>query len=1203
MKRIVSGMAASASGKTSSAGTVHWARASSLWLVALWGWLAVATAAAEVGDLTPSQQEMLQNLPAEQRDDVLQRMQERERDDDDDEAVDRYELEETDRVDPEEMRERYAEPSAIEQRLQRRLGAARDAEEAHRFDIEQDLYQFGYDLFSGEASFPAAANIPVPARYTIGPGDVLEVNFYGQQTGSHTLGVNAEGQIHFPEVGPVSVAGKSFEEVRELIDETVDEHFVGVNVAVSIGELRAMQIFVTGDVFQPGSYTVSSLATLSNALLSSGGVRRIGSLRNVQLKRDGETVTTFDLYDLLLEGDISADVRLQDGDVVHVPSIGPTVAVGGEVTRPAIYELRHDLTAERLLEMAGGTTPEADAGYAEISRRTEDGYKTVAELDLREPEDLEKQLRDGDVLRVYEAPEMAESLVTLRGHARRPGSVEWREGLQVTDVVESVERDLMPNPDVDYAVIARESGPERSLETFSFDLGAALDDPDGEANVELKPRDQIFVFGTTEGDRAEALQPLINRLRAQSRHAEPPEIAAIRGHVRHPGFYPWEEGMRIDDLIRAGWDLQAEADYDYAILARQKGPDRRVEVETVDLGEALADPESDANRELTRGDQLFVFGLEEDRADTLEPLINRLLFQGRHNQPPPVAEVQGHVRYPGSYPLSEGMRVRDLITASLDIRSNTDLDYALVQRSGVERGTRSIRLRNILQDPDHEENFELRPGDRLLVFTDGTIEADDDEPEATESTEEGGDAGATSERPEISEDEVAAVAQEEGVSQEEAARMIAAEEGVDADPYADISEQDVVERAESEGISEEEAARQLMDERDQERQEAAADEEATAEAEEDEPVYDPTDEITSRRSLIDPLIEDLQRQARHGQPAAIVRVTGSVRVTGEYPLEQEMRVSDLIRAANGLEESAYALRGELTRYRVIDGEYREVGHHPINLADALAGDPDADLRLEPHDRLRIKQIPGWDQQYEVELAGEVRFPGTYSVRPGETMTELLERAGGLTERAYPRGAVFTRERLREQEAQRMERMTQRLQRDIATLRLREGEDLEGFQQLQELLVGIAEADAVGRLAIDLPAILAERRADVTLKDGDQLVIPDEPQEVTVMGEVQQPTSHLHQPGMTREDYIERSGGTTRLADANRAFVVHANGEVSGRSASRWFARAAPVEPGDTIIVPFNPDRMSALELVGDVSSIFYQLGVAVAAWDTVGVFD
>lgn len=1060
-------------------------------------------AVAQLSNLTSAQQNMLQNLTSEQRDEILQQVRERSDNQTDSDKSDNSK--DTRRADPQEVRERYIEVSSIERRLQRRLTTERDDVERPRVGIQQELDQFGYDLFSGENKLPQSAHIPVPSQYTIGPGDVLEVVFYGKRSGRHQLDVNGEGKIHFPELGPMNVAGKSFAEVRGLIDAKVDENFVGVRVSVGMGELRAMQIFVTGDVFDPGSYTVSSLATLSNALLSSGGVKRIGSLRNIQLKRGGKVYTEFDLYDLLLNGDISDDVRLQDGDVVHVPSIGPTVAIGGEVTRPAIYELKEDMTVGRLVEMAGGTTPAADPEDVEISRMTDDGVKTIARVNIDRQDQLNKKLKDGDVVRVYEAPEMAQSIVTLRGHVRRPGTKEWHPGMRLTDVIGSVERDLMPQPDLNYAIIAREIGSRREVKPIRVNLGKAINDPDSAHNIELQERDKIFVFGASrDAERAELVAPLVKRLRFQARHDNPAKVVTVKGNVRFPGDYPWYKGMQVSDLIEA----------------------------------------------------------------------------------------------------------------SLDVRSGTDMEYALVARPATKAGaksTRSVRLGKLLKDSGHEENIQLRPEDRLLVFTDQTVGEDSEDSEDgkdkedKESSEER-ESGRTSaeidfeesSNTDISSREITALAAREGISEQQAARRIANEQGAGADRYAHITRQRVERLAREEGISRSKAAEMLIAEADEEaKKEQQERQESNKEADERE---EDIAKRKSRRELIDPLIDELRSYARHGHEAPIATISGNVRVQGEYPLEANMRVSDLIRAANGLEESAYALRGELTRYRIVDGKSRQVGHQDINLKAALQGDESADILLEPYDRLHIKQIPGWNHQDEIQISGEVRFPGSYSVRPGEELTELIERAGGLTERAYPHGAVFTREHLREREEQRMQRMEQRLQRDIATIRLREGDSIEGFQQLQDLLTGISQADAIGRLSIDLPGILAGQAEDIRLQDGDRLHIPLEPQEVTVIGEVQQPTSHLHRSGMTREDYIYLSGGTTRLADASRAFVVHANGEVSGYGSTRWFSRASSVQPGDTIVVPFDPDRTTAMKVATDVSQIFYQLGVSVAAWNSVGAF-
>lgn len=217
------------------------------------------------------------------------------------------------------------------------------------------LEPFGYDLFRGvPTTFAPATDIPVPGDYVIGPGDTVNVQLFGNQNAEYVLVVSREGIVNFPEIGPISVAGMGFDALKNELTRRVSEQMIGVRASVTLGELRSIRVFILGDVEQAGSYTVSGLSTMTNALLLSGGVSDIGSLRRIELKRNGRTVSTLDLYDLLLSGDTRGDARLQPGDVIFVPAIGGTVAVDGDVKRPALYELRGSQTVADVIKLAGG---------------------------------------------------------------------------------------------------------------------------------------------------------------------------------------------------------------------------------------------------------------------------------------------------------------------------------------------------------------------------------------------------------------------------------------------------------------------------------------------------------------------------------------------------------------------------------------------------------------------------------------------------------------------------------------------------------------------------------------------------------------------------------------------------------------------------------------------------------------------------------
>ncbi|MEO0974102.1 MAG: polysaccharide biosynthesis/export family protein, partial [Pseudomonadota bacterium] len=263
------------------------------------------------------------------------------------------------------------------------------------------LELFGSDFFARADSLlfnPAA--VAVPGNYEIGPGDVLEVNLFGADGERMELTVDRDGRVALPQIGPVAVAGLSLDEVRNELRTRIGTQMIGVTTSVTIQRLRAIQVFVLGDVKQPGAYTVDSLTTVTNALLLGGGVRENGTLRRVQLKRDGRSVTTLDLYDLLLKGDTRNDQRLRNGDVVFVPSIGPVVGVEGEVNRAARYELRQAATVGDLLDLAGGLRADAQADAARLERILPSGGRTVVDVDLTSASGRAQALRNGDVLRV-----------------------------------------------------------------------------------------------------------------------------------------------------------------------------------------------------------------------------------------------------------------------------------------------------------------------------------------------------------------------------------------------------------------------------------------------------------------------------------------------------------------------------------------------------------------------------------------------------------------------------------------------------------------------------------------------------------------------------------------------------------------------------------------------------------------------------------
>ena len=342
-----------------------------------------------------------------------------------------------------------------------------------------DLDLFGHALFSSlPSTFAPIDKIPVSNDYLVGPGDVIDVLMWGRMDASYSLKIDTEGVINFPKLGPLVVAGLSYAEVKDLIKREA-EAITGVNVSVSMGRLRTIQVFVLGEVRQPGLQTVSSLATAVNALLTSGGPTELGSLRNVQLKRQGETIATLDLYDLLLRGDITGDSRLMSGDVIFVPQVGPLVAVSGNVKRPAVYEVNASRNLRTALDLAGGLAPRAYNQRIQIQRAAANQLEVIVDiLDKEIGKYKGVAIQDGDVIKVFSIMKELDNAVYLFGNVLRPGEYAYREGLHLQDIIPNIES-LALDTYFDYALIKRYNLKDMSTELLPFDLGKMLSSDSG----------------------------------------------------------------------------------------------------------------------------------------------------------------------------------------------------------------------------------------------------------------------------------------------------------------------------------------------------------------------------------------------------------------------------------------------------------------------------------------------------------------------------------------------------------------------------------------------------------------------------------------------------------------------------------------------------------------------------------------------------
>ncbi|MCX8847219.1 SLBB domain-containing protein [Vibrio parahaemolyticus] len=824
----------------------------------------------------------------------------------------------------------YQNPQVIDPRPE-----VSNANQTDKMDLAKDeeLKRFGLDLFAGSpTTFAPVSDVPVPTDYTVGAGDEIVIQLFGKENTTHRLRVNRAGIINFPSLGPVQVAGMTFSDVRDSLNQRVKEQMIGVRSDISLGEMRTMQVFVMGDAYKPGAYTVSALTTISQAIYYSGGFSESGALRNVQLKRNGQVIRKLDMYDLLLKGDARNDIRLLPGDVVFIGALGNTISIDGEVNRPAIYEIKPGETYKQAIQMAGGFTANAYSDKIEVKRYAAKGARDALTLNFSQSHDQQTKVKDGDAVNVLKKNEELTRYVQIEGDVRHPGFIEWKSGLRIADLFQSVDTSFNSTADVSYAVVVREINPQRDIEVYQVNLANAILSPTSKDNLKLNSRDRVLVF---------------NR-------------------------------FNNEDL------------------------------------DTLADQET------------------VTKAKTLEQ-----------------AQLQAQ---------QEQLKEQEVMSSSVAVSSATPLEKASKQPNIVFRGK------------------------------------------------------------EITKDDFEALKQ------------------------------------------------------------------------------------NTRRTLLAPVLLQLQQQSRLGLAPQIAEVFGEVKHPGRYPITPRMTISTLIEAAGGLTYNAFTINAELARTVINSKDERaSIDVERIDLRQAIQGSTADDAIIVGRDRLNILEKPNVKLQSTVTLQGEVRFPGTYTVRQGETLGELLERAGGLTEFAHPQGAIFTREALRLQEQKLLNQYAADMRAETAKKTFRADSNMGSvISDPDKTLKFVEEASrskALGRMVVQLNRILKdERSADFMLEDGDFLFVPTFRNTVSIMGEVQVPITYLLDNKLDVDDYLNKAGGAKKQADEDRIFVVRADGSVYKPTSGYWFGNNhEELKAGDTIVVPIDTDYRDALSTWTAATQILYQTGVAINA--------
>lgn len=502
--------------------------------------------------------------------------------------------------------------------------------------------RFGIDVFENGTRDPQLIPMDLPAGpdYVVGPGDGLAVDMWGGVSRRLYRTVDREGRVSLPEVGPVLVSGKSLADVQQNLQQVLRGQFRDISADVSLSRLRTIRIYVVGDVENPGAYDISSLSTPLNALFEAGGPTPRGSLRIVKHYRGNQLVQVVDLYDLLLHGVKSDIQRLDNGDTVLLPPIGPQVTVEGMVRRPAIYELKDEKDLGSVLDLAGGLLPTAALQHIEVQRTVAHEQQTMMSLNVPDGADSSDaahklasfEVHDGDRVRLFPIAPYNQNAIFLEGHVIRPGRYSYHPNMRVTDVISSY-KDLLPEPAGQYAEIIRLNAPDFHPSAEGFDLSEALSDP-SHAPL-LHPMDTIRVFSRFDFEN-------------------PPSVS-VWGDVRTPGTFRTAGQIHLSDAVHLAGGLSPDAQTEDAQVFRYL-PDGKLKIFSVSLSQALAgDPAENI---------------------LLSPRDRILVHRSPDAEEPATVYVQGEVAKPGRYPLTTNMTVADLIRVGGGLKPSADTQVA-----------------------------------------------------------------------------------------------------------------------------------------------------------------------------------------------------------------------------------------------------------------------------------------------------------------------------------------------------------------------------------------------------------------------------------------------------------------------------------------------------------------------------------------------
>ena len=565
------------------------------------------------------------------------------------------------------------------------------------FGISKDLKQFGYDLFEApeakerreevesanqsvealgafgllkavmgtsgsggpEFSFKSTAQttvIPISPDYVLGPGDTIIINIWGSVQESFPVEVDREGKIMLPKAGPLYVWGLKIKDAEGRIKERLDKYYTNFYMDLSMGKLRDIQIYVMGEVKKPGSYKVSSQASIFQALYAAEGPAKLGSLRKIKLIHADGKEEVVDLYPFLLQGKLVRPSRVQSGDTIFVPAIGDVVAIAGNVKRPGIYETNSEIPLQDLLSFAGGVTPTGDLQRIEVERIENNKRRVMLDIELKR-EDMgnfsleDINMQNGDIVIVSPIVRLKHNFVSILGNVERPGDYALTKDMSVGDLLKRA-KDFLPGTYLSRAEIARVTT-DRTRQIIPIDIDNMILGEKNE-NILLEEWDILLVYSESQ--------------------VRPPSFIEIDGAINRPGKYELTPNMKISDLIFKSGGIKPDEVIRGAelfhIMPGEQPVVREIKISQVSDIDVVIDKDII----LRAGDALFVKS---------EPRLTERR----------IAAIKGEVMYPGTYSVREGEKLSALIERAGGFTNEAFLKGAVFTRKSIREAQEKMRKR------------------------------------------------------------------------------------------------------------------------------------------------------------------------------------------------------------------------------------------------------------------------------------------------------------------------------------------------------------------------------------------------------------------------------------------------------------------------------------------------------------------------------